>query len=306
MKKIKSFFDKHKNFFLVKYLDDYLFLLPFALIFIVFTVLPVIISIVLSFTSFDVVQVPKFIGVQNYLRLFMNDALFPIALRNTLVIAMITGPIGYMLSLIVAWILNEFSDRVRTFLTLLFYAPVISGGAYMIWQIIFSGDANGYLNSLLIDWGITFSPIKWLTDSDYMMPSAIIIMIWMSFGTGFLSQIAGFKNIDKTLYEAGAIDGVKNRFQELWYITLPSMKPQLMFSAVMSITNSFGVGAVITAIYGFPSKNYAVYTLVHMLQDYGNIRFDMGYASAIATVLFVIMLVCNKLIQKLISKIGGK
>ena len=207
--------------------------------------------------------------------------------------------------MLLAWVLNEFDDRLRAVLTMLCYAPTLSGGAYMIWNIIYSGDSYGFLNGILINLGIIYSPIQWLTDSKYMMISAIIVILWMSFGSGFLSMIAGFKNVDRTQYEAAAVDGIKNRYQELWYITLPSMKPQLMFSAVMSITSSFGMGDIITAIYGFPSSNYALYTLVHMLQDYGNTRFEMGYASAIATVLFLIMVLSNHFVQKLIRKVGN-
>lgn len=289
---------------LVKYYEDYLFMLPYLLIFTAFTVLPVLISMILSFTRFDVIQAPHFIGMRNYVRLIMDDSLFPLAFKNTLILAIVTGPVGFLLSLMMAWLVNEFGNKLRAVLTLLLYAPVLSGGAYMIWQIIYSGDSYGFLNGVLLSMGIIYEPIQWLTDSTYMMGSAIVVILWMSFGAGFLSFIAGFKNVDKTLYEAAAVDGIKNRYQELWFITLPSMKSQLMFGAVMAITNSFGIGAVINAIYGFPSTNYALYTLVHMLQDYGNTRFEMGYASAIATILFIIMMVSNEIIQKLLSKMG--
>lgn len=287
--------------FCLRYGADYLFALPYLAVFFTFTLLPVLISIVLGFTRFDVVQAPQFIGIQNYIRLFMDDSLFPIALKNTLLLAVVTGPVGFLLSLTLAWFLNEVGNKLRSLLTLLFYAPVISGGAFMIWQIIYSGDTYGILNGFLISNGIIFEPKQWLTDSTYMMGSALVVMLWMSFGAGFLSFIAGFKNVDSKLYEAGAIDGIRNRYQEMWYITLPSMKPQLMFSAVMSITSAFGTGDVISAIYGFPSTNYSLYTLVHALQDYGNVRFEMGYASAIATVLFLIMMGSNLIVQRLLA-----
>lgn len=290
------------SLFWQRYNEDYIFLAPYLLIFFTFTFLPVLISIVLSFTRFDVVQPPSFIGFTNYIRLFMDDSLFPIALKNTLLLAIVTGPIGFFLSLLIAWLLNELGNYTRSFLTLLFYAPVISGGAYMIWQIIYSGDTYGFLNAILMSLGIIYKPIQWLTDSNYMLGSCIVLLLWMSFGAGFLSFIAGFKNVDGKMYEAGAIDGIKNRYQEMWYITLPSMKPQLMFGAVMSITNSFGTGSIISAIYGFPSTNYSLYTLVHLLEDYGNVRFEMGYASAIATVLFGIMLTSNFIVQRLLSE----
>lgn len=290
---------------LKKYREDYLFILPYCAIFAVFTVLPVLMSMFLSLTRFDVVQMPHFIGLKNYFRLFMEDSLFPLTLKNTILLAVVTGPVGFFLSLFLAWLLNEFGNKLRSVLTLLCYAPTLCGGAYMIWQIIYSGDSYGFLNGILIDFGFIYSPIQWLTDSSYMMLSAIIVILWMSFGSGFLSLIAGFKNVDKALYEAAAVDGVRNRWQELWYVTLPSMGPQLMFSAVMSITSAFGMGDVITAIYGFPSTNYSLYTLVHMLQDYGNTRYEMGYASAIATILFLIMVGSNRIVQKLIGKLEG-
>lgn len=287
-----------------RYLEDYLFLLPYLLIFVVFTVLPVFISVGLSFTYFNVLEMPKWVDVSNYIQLLLDDEIFLLALKNTLFLALITGPVGFFLSIGLAWLVNEFGPKLRSFLTLLFYAPVISGGAYMIWQIIFSGDSYGYLNGILLNLGIIYSPIQWLTDSDYMMAAAIVITLWMSFGAGFLSFIAGFKNIDTRLYEAAAVDGIKNRYQELWYITLPEMKPQLMFGAVMSITGSFGMGDVITGVFGYPSTNYALHTLVHHLQDYGNIRFEMGYACAIAVILFLLMIGANQLVQKVLRKIG--
>ena len=279
--------------FFKRYGEDYAFMLPFLIVFFTFTVIPLFVSIILSLTRFDVVQAPIFIGFSNYIRLLMDDQLFIIALKNTLLISLITGPLGFFLCILLAWLLNEVGNRMRSFLTLLFYAPAISGGAYTIFQIIFSGDSYGFLNGVLINAGIISTPINWLGDSNYMMVTAIILIIWMSFGSGFLSLIAGFKNMDRRLYEAGAIDGIKNRYQELWYITLPSMKPQLMFASVMSITGSFGVGDVLSSVFGFPSANYAVYTLAHMLTDYGSTRFEMGYASAVATILFLIMISAN-------------
>ena len=126
----------------------------------------------------------------------------------------------------------------------------------------------------------------------------------MSFGAGFLSFVAGFKNIDMRLYEAAAVDGIRDRWQELWYITLPCMKPQLLFGAVMSITGSFGVGDVITGVFGYPSTNYALHTLVHHLQDHGSIRLEMGYACAIAVVLFFLMVGANQIVQRLLRRVG--
>lgn len=296
----------HDNLFSIlrKYKDDYLFMLPFYTVFFLFSILPVLISIFFSFTYFNVVETPYFIGLDNYFKLFLEDDLFIKALSTTVVLAVITGPVSYVLCFVVAWMVNEFNRQLRAVLTLLFYMPTLTGGLSAIWLIIFSGDQYGTANGLLMALNLIHDPIQWLTDTKYMMGVAIVVIIWMSLGTSFLSFIAGFRSIDTSMYEAGAIDGVRNRFQELWYITLPAMKPQLMFGAIMCITNSFGVGTVISQIFGFPSTAYRLYTLVHMLEDYGGQRFEMGYASAVATILFIIMVVINKFVQGLIAKVG--
>ena len=279
-------------------------MLPYLAIFFLFQVLPVLISIVLSFTNFNIFEAPEFVGIDNYFKLFLKDDLFMTALANTLVLTGITGPIGYALSFTVAWMVNEFGPRLRAFLTLLFYIPSLTGGMAAIWLIVFNGDQYGLLNGILMSLDVIFEPIQWLNDTDYMMAVAIIIAIWMSLGTSFLAFVAGFRTVDEKLYEAAAIDGMKNRFQELWYITLPSMKPQLLFGAVMSITNAFGISSIITQVFGSPSTGYRLYTLVHMLEDYGLTRFEMGYASAIATILFLLMVIMNQAVQKLIAKVG--
>lgn len=283
----------------------YLFMVPFGIIFLTFTVTPVIISIILSFTNFNVLQAPTFAGLENYAKMFFKDDVFKLAIKNTLLLAVITGPISYIACLVFAWFINELPPKLRAVMTLIFYAPSISGAVFMIWPIIFSGDSYGYANSILMRLGIIHSPILWFTDVNYMMPLVIVVILWISLGTSFLSFIAGLQGVDKSMYEAGAIDGIKNRYQEFWFITLPAIKPQLMFGAVMNITASFGIGPVITQLVGFPSTDYKVHTIVHHMQDYGGTRFEMGYACAMATVLFVIMIVCNKVVQRLLRKVGN-
>lgn len=282
----------------------YAFITPFTVLFFTFTVLPVLISIFYSFTYFNILEPPRFIGFKNYIKLFMRDDIFLIAIKNTLILAAITGPFSYVLSFIVAWFINELKPKLRALITLIFYAPSISGGVYLIWAVMFSGDSYGYVNGLLLRMGVISSPIQFFTTPQYMMPLVIVIVLWLSLGTSFLAFIAGLQGIDRQYYEAGAVDGVKNRWQELWYITLPLMKAQLMFGAVMNITASFGIGDVVTGLVGFPSTGYAVHTIMHHLVDYGSIRFEMGYASAIATVLFAIMLITNSYVKKMISNIG--
>lgn len=301
---MKSVEKKHGLKAVLKYKDDYLFMLPFFIVFILFSVLPVVISMAFSFTYFNVLEPARFIGLENYFKLFLDDSLFVKALSTTLVLALVTGPIGYALCFIVAWMVNEFGPKTRAVLTLLFYTPTLTGGLSAIWLVVFSGDQYGILNGVLMSLNIIYEPRQWLTDTNYMLPTAIVIIIWMSLGTAFLSFTAGFRSIDGKMYEAAAIDGIRNRFQELWYITLPAMQPQLLFGAVMCITTSFGVGMVISQVFGFPSTAYKLYTLVHMMEDYGGQRFEMGYASAVAVILFLIMIIINKLAQSLISKVG--
>ena len=284
--------------------DAYLFTAPFYLIFFVFTVLPVLISIVLSFTYYNILQPPTFIGLQNYFNLFLNDETFLIAFKNTMLIALITGPIGYLASFLFAWFINELNPKLRAVMVVVFYAPSISGNVYMVWSILFSGDAYGYINAFLMNFGIIHQPVQWLTDPQTMLPVVILVMLWMSLGSGFLAFVAGLQTVDRSMYEAGYVEGIRNRWQELWYITLPSMKPQLLFGAVMSITSSFSAGDVTTALCGFPSTDYAAHTMLNHLNDYGNIRFEMGYACAIATLLFIMMVGCNQIIQRLLRKVG--
>lgn len=219
-------------------------------------------------------------------------------------IAVVTGPVGYMASFVFAWLINELPRWVRTIAVVVFYAPSIAGNVFMIFTIFFRGDAYGYVNAALMNMGIIDAPLNWLYDPQYMLPICMGVILWTSLGTGFLSFVAGLQGVDASQFEAGYMDGIKNRWQELWYITLPNMKPMLMFGAVMAITQSFGVCDVTMALCGYPSTDYAARTVVTHLFDYGFTRFEMGYASAIATLLFLVMILCNKAIQSLLSRVG--
>lgn len=284
--------------------ENYVMVAPFMILFTVFTVLPVLISIFFSFTNFNMLEFPDFVGFENYKRLFLVDDVFLIAIKNTLILAIITGPLSYLMCFVFAWLINELKRPLRVFLTVVFYAPSISGNAYLIWKLIFSSDMYGYANSWLMNLGIISEPILWLQDTSYIMPILIIVQLWLSLGVSFLSFIAGLQTVDKTLYEAGAIDGIRNRWQELWYITLPSMKPQLLFGAVMQITTSLSISSISIELAGFPSVEYAGHTIVTHLYDYGSVRYEMGYASTIATLLFFIMIFSNLIVQKLLRKVG--
>ena len=282
----------------------YLFLLPYAVLFITFYVLPMITSIYFSFTNYNILEKPDFIGARNYLNLFLEDDVFTTAVKNTFLIAIITGPVGYILAFIFAWLINELPKWIRTLVVFFFYAPSISGNAYQVFKILFNDDQNGWINRLLANLGLTNAPILFLTNPAIGLKVIIPIILWMSMGAGFLSFVAGLKGNDKAQYEAGYIDGIQNRWQELWFITLPNMKPMLLFGAVMSITSAFGVCDVTMQLAGYPSTEYYARTIVTHLFDYGFTRFEMGYASAIATVLFLTMIICNKIIQSLLSRVG--
>jgi multiple sugar transport system permease protein len=249
-------------------------------------------------------EMPEFVGWDNYIKLFLNDDIFIVSLKNTLIFAVITGPISYVFCLLFAWIINEFTGKLRAFLTLIFYAPSICGNAYVVWNLILTGDRYGFLNGILLKLGIIDEAILWMSTEAYILPMLIIVQLWLSLGTGFLTFIAGLQTVDKGLYEAAALDGIKNRWQELWYVTLPVMKPQLMFGAIMQITQSFAVADISIQLAGNPSVNYAGATVVTHLLDYGSTRFEMGYASAIACVLFFLMVGTNQLVQKLLRRVG--
>ena len=282
----------------------YLMVAPYYIVFMLFTVIPVAVSLFLSLTQFNMLETPVFVGVDNYIRLLLDDDTFLLAVENTLVFATMTGPVSYLLSLMFAWFINELTPKIRAVVTLIFYAPSISGQVYLIWQTLFSSDQYGWVNGSLMKLGIINSPILWFQDTNYIMTLVIVVALWTSLGTSFLSFIAGFQVVDKSLYEAGSVDGVKNRWQELWFITLPVMKNQMMFGAIMAITQSFGFGAIVTALCGFPSVDYCAHTIMHHLDDYGGQRWEVGYASAIATILFAVMIGSNLLVNKLLSKVG--
>lgn len=282
----------------------YVMVAPYMILFTMFTIVPVFLSIFISFTDFNMLEWPNIVWLKNYVTLFFDDDIFLIAIKNTFIFAVIVGPSSYLMSFLVAWFINELPPKVRAIVTLIFYAPSISGQVYLIWGTLFSSDSYGWANAVLLKLGIIDAEIAWFQNETYVMPLCIVVSLWTSLGTSFLAFIAGLQGIDHSLFEAGAVDGVRNRWQELYYITLPSMKPQLMFGAVMSITGSFGFGGIVTALAGFPSVNYCAHTIMHHLEDYGGQRYEIGYSSAIAVILFFMMIGANMLVKKILSKLG--
>ena len=282
----------------------YAVMAPFLIFFFVFNILPVLASMVLSFFDYDMVSKPIFTGLENYSRMFSGDSVFLTVLGNTLRFSIVAGPISFLLAFLLAWMINEFSRTVRVILTFIFYAPALVGNAYFIWQVFFSGDSYGYLNNFLISFGFITEPINWFQNTSYNMTIIIILQLWMSMGVSFLANIAGLQNVSTELYEAAAIDGVRTRWHELWYVTLPSMKSILLFSSVMQIQAVFSVSAVITTLAGYPSVNNSVDVLVSYISDIGTARYEMGYASALSIFLFFMVLAFRFGIGALLNLVG--
>lgn len=295
---------KHRNSFGGSEISMLVIALPFLILFFIITILPIFTSLFLSFCSYDTISSPKWIGLDNYLRMFVTDDMFGKVASNTLLFAVITAPAGFLLSYVLAWFINEFNPSVRSFLSFLFFAPNLVGNAYFIWQTAFSGDAYGYVNSTLLSLGFINQPIQWLRDANYIVPIIIGVTIWASLGVSFLADIAGLQSINVSLFEAGAIDGIRNRWQELWYITLPSMKEILLFGAVMQIASSFSIGPVITTMCTYPTVNNCADTIVMYLADISHTRMEMGYASAISVFLFAMMAIFRGAIGKLLRSVG--
>jgi len=283
----------------------YAFLFPYALLFFIFILVPVVMAIGLSFTNFNAIQKPKFIGFLNYINLLTSDDIFmQYVLPNTVAYALIVGPGGYILSFLLAWALAQLTKIPRTVFALILYSPSMTSGVAMtvLWKVMFSGDQTGYINSWLMSLGVITDPIIWLVNTKYLLPIVIIIGLWSSMGVGFLAILAGILNIDETLYEAAAIDGVKNRFQEMIYITIPSMKPQMLFAAVMSIVNAFQNGVISFQLAGNPTPGYAAQLIVNHIEDYGFIRYEMGYAAAVSVVLLGIVYIFSYISKKLFQE----
>lgn len=284
----------------------FVFLAPYLILFVVFIIVPMVIAIGLSFTNFNTIEFPTFAGFLNYINLITQDEIFmQNVLPNTVVYVIIVGIGGYLLSFLLAWVLAQLSSVPRTILALIFYSPSMTSGVAMavLWKIIFTGDQTGYLNSILMNLGFINEPIIWLTNTTYLLPIVIIVALWSSMGVGFLSMLAGILNADEELYEAGAIDGIKNRFQEMIYITIPTMKPQMLFGAVMAVVNTFSNGAIGVALTGAnPTPGYAAQLIVNHIEDYGFIRYEMGYAAAVSVVLLAIIWLFSTMAKKLFAE----
>ena len=284
----------------------YLFLLPYLLLFTVFIIIPTGMAVLLSFTNYNAVQTPEFVGLTNYINLLTQDTTFlQYVLPNTLVFSIIVGVGGYILSFLLAWSLSQVPKGPRTVLALILYSPSMTAGVAMsvVWRTVFLGNQSGIANYVLTALGIINEPILWLSNAAYIMPIVIIVALWSSMGVGFLAMLAGLLNVSPELYEAGAIDGIKNRFQEVIYITIPSMKPQMLFGAVMAVTNAFQQGSIGVMLTGSnPTPSYAAQLMVNHVEDYGFARYEMGYAAAVSVALLALIYAFSHVARKLFEE----
>lgn len=281
----------------------FFFMLPYVLLFSIFIVLPIIIAILLSFTDFNGVNWPKFNFLDNYIYLFTRDTVFmQYVVPNTLKFAIIVGPGGYILSFFLAWCLAQIPHKSRTVLAIILYTPSMTMGITIsvLWRIIFSGNENGYLNALLLNWGLIEEEVQWLQDPRYLFPIMIIVSLWGSFGVGFLAMLSGILNIDQEIYEAAYIDGLKNRFQEIFYITVPMMKPQMLFGAVMSVVGSFNAGSIGVQLSGSnPTPSYAGQLMLNHIDDFAYNRYEIGQAAAVSVVLLLFVWLISKVVYRI-------
>lgn len=277
--------------------------LPYGILFTLLIIIPVIMAVLLSFTYFNTIEFPKWVGLDNYVSLFTNDTVFmQKVLPNTIVYAVFVGAGGYVLSFFLAWSLSQVTRRVRTVMAIIIYSPSLTGGVLLstVWKVIFNGDKSGYLNYFLLKFGVIDQPVQWLQSSEYLLPIMILVSLWSSMGVGFLAILSGILNVNPELYEAGSIDGIRNRFQEIIHITIPATKPQMLFGAVMTIVNTFqssGIGVDLSG--ANPTPGYAGQLIVTHIQDFGYQRYEMGYAAAISVILLIGVRLMSKGAQKI-------
>ena len=304
--KFKAFLEREKRELKTDSKLAYAFSSVYVILFLVFIVAPIIVAMFLSLTDYDMISEAKFVGLRNYVYLLTTDEEFmKYILPNTIKYAVIVGPGGYVLSFFLAWILSQLPHKLRTVLAVIIYSPSLTAGITMsvVWKILFAGDAEGYLNSILLNLNLISEPVVWLQSTQYLLPIMLIVALWSSMGLGFLSMLAGILSISPDLYEAAYMDGIKNRFQEIIYITIPSMKPQMLFGAVMSIVGTFASGAIGVQLSGSnPTPQYAGSLIVNHIEDYAFQRYDMGYAAALSVVLLILIYLMSRLFFRLFSE----
>jgi len=279
---------------------------PFIMLFAAFIIIPILMAIGLSFTDFNTIQMPNFVGLNHYVSILTDDQVFmEYALPNTIQFAIIVGIGGYILSFFMAWSLAQITKIPRTILAIILYSPSMTGGVMLsaVWRVIFDGDKVGLLNAFLLRLDAIQKPIVWLQDPTYLLPIMILVSLWSSMGIGFLAMLAGVLNVNRELYEAAYIDGVHNRFQEIRYVTIPAARPQMLFGAVMAIVGTFQNGSIGVMLTGAnPTPGYAGQLLVTHAEEHAFVRYEMGYGAAVSVLLLILVWGVSQLAKKLFAE----
>jgi len=270
-------------------------LLPYGIVFCLLIFIPAMLSAVLSFTYFNMIAFPTWRGLQNFVNILTADTVFfQHVLPNTLQFAIMTGPGGFVLSFFLAWLLAQIQAVPRNIIALCLFSPSLGAGLGVIFGPLFSGNQFGLLNAQLLRFNIINQPIQWWNEQQYIMPLGILLTLWGGLGLGFLAMLAGILNVDEQVYEAAYIDGIRNRFQEIIYVTIPLTTPMMLFAAVMAIAGSFNGGLIMVNNAGNPPPGYAGSVIMSHIQDFQG-RMEHGYAAALAIVLFGIVWMFGKI-----------
>lgn len=288
---------------LVEQRYSYLFIAPAIILFSVFVLIPVIASFFLSFTKYNTLSAPRWVGLDNYYQILFQDPRFWKALCNTTIYVVGVVPVGICVSLLLAVAIDR-KIKFKNFYKSIFFMPVVTSivAVSVIWKWLFAGEKYGLINHWLMKMGI--NPVDWLMSPTWTLPAIMIMSIWAGLGYNMILLLAGLQTIPRTFYETADIDGATGWYK-FWHITLPLLRPTLLFVVIMSMINSFqlfeqvyimtsgtgeGVGGVLDS----------ALSLVAYLYERGFQRFEMGYASAIAYILFAIIFVTTLVNTKVI------
>ncbi|NQU95640.1 MAG: sugar ABC transporter permease [Candidatus Omnitrophica bacterium] len=272
---------------------SYIFIAPAVLLFLIFVVGPVIASFYWSFTEYDAIHAPKWVGLANYKNIFFNDPRFWKSVRNTCLYTLGVIPLGTALSLLLAIAVDQ-QIRFKNFFRAIYFIPSVTSviALSVIWKWLFAGEKYGLINHILIRVGL--QPVDWLMSPVWTLPAIMIMSIWASLGYNMILFLAGLQTIPKTVYEAADIDGA-NVFDKFWHITLPLLKPFTVFVVIIGFITSFQVFERVYIMtqseLGIGGVLDSALTVVAYLYDMGFRKFKMGYASALGYIVFVVVFI---------------
>ena len=270
---------------------SYIFVAPAVLLFFIFVVGPLITSFYWSFTEYDAIHAPKWVGLDNYKNIFFNDPRFWKSIRNTIFYTLGVIPPVVVLSLLLAIAVDQ-QIRFKNFFKVIYFIPSVTSviALSVIWKWLFAGEKYGLINHILIRVGL--QPVDWLMSPVWTLPAIMIMSIWAGLGYNMILFLAGLQTIPKTVYEAADIDGA-NVFDKFWHITLPLLKPFTVFVVIIGFITSFQVFERIYIMtqseFGIGGVLDSALTVVAYLYDMGFRKFKMGYASALGYIIFVVV-----------------